>query len=106
MSTFATEQLPVRKGIISQRDGLKIVRLVVNAGAAVPEHHANVDVVATVVRGRGRFFIAGEPRAIAAGDVIDMAPLVQHSIEADEELEIVVVHARIAGDAPAIACGA
>lgn len=90
-------QLPVRKGVITQRDGLKVVRLIIKSGASVPEHHANVDVIATVVRGKGRFFIQGTPRAIAAGDVIDMTPLVPHALEADEELELVVVHVRIGG---------
>jgi quercetin dioxygenase-like cupin family protein len=101
-------QLPVRKGVIAQREGLKVVRLVVKAGGTVPEHHANVDVIATVVRGKGRFFVEGQPRAIAAGDVIDMAPAVPHAIEADEDLELVVVHARLNGGAgaPAVACGA
>lgn len=106
--TAQETSLPVRKGIIAQREGLKVVRLVVKAGASVPEHHANVDVIATVVRGKGRFFVEGTPRAIAAGDVIDMAPAVPHAIEADEELELVVVHARLGGGAgaPTVACGA
>lgn len=100
--------LPVRKGVIAQREGLKVVRLVIKAGASVPEHHANVDVIATVVRGKGRFFVEGQPRVIAPGDVVDMAPLAPHSIEADEELELIVVHARLGGGAgaPTVACGA
>lgn len=35
-------------------DGLKVVRLTVPAGSLVPEHHANIDVVITVVRGHGQ----------------------------------------------------
>ncbi len=38
-------------------DGLKVVPLTVPAGSLVPEHHANVDGVITVVRGTGGFIV-------------------------------------------------
>lgn len=85
-----------RKETIAIRDGLKVMRLTVPTGGRIPEHHSSVVVVATVLRGSGTFTIAGRPRPVRGGDVIDLAPGVHHAIHADEEMELVVIHARIA----------
>jgi quercetin dioxygenase-like cupin family protein len=86
-------------------DALKVVRLQVTAGVRVPEHHSNVDVVATVVRGNGSFTVEGSARTIGPGDVIVMRPKERHSIDAKTDLELVVVHARLVDGASAT-CGA
>jgi quercetin dioxygenase-like cupin family protein len=96
----------IQKELLNASDGLKVVRLRVSAGQQVPEHHANVDVVATVVSGQGTFTVAGQSRAIAPGAVIVMAPRERHSIAADSDLELVVVHARLAEAGDPAACGA
>ncbi len=96
----------IEKQLLNASDGLKVVRLRVRAGQQVPEHHANVDVVATVVSGRGTFTVEGQPRAISAGAVIVMPPRAPHSIDAESDLELVVVHARLAAAGPPAACGA
>lgn len=96
----------IRKQPISVTDGVKVVRLNVAAGGSVPEHHSNVDVVATIIRGSGDFTVAGQPRAVTAGDVIVMRPLERHSITASSDLEIVVVHARVAHAGAPASCGA
>lgn len=96
----------IQKAVVSATDGLKVVRLQVAAGGVVPTHHANVDVVATVVRGAGEFVVEGAPRAIKAGDVVVMGPKVPHSISATTELELVVVHARLATAGAPASCGA
>lgn len=97
----------ISKRIVVDRDGLKVVRLTVATGAEVPEHHSNVDVVVVVVRGAGTFTVDGVTRAIAPGDVVEMAPRVRHSLRADLELELVVTHARLGTSAHAAppACG-
>jgi quercetin dioxygenase-like cupin family protein len=95
----------IRKEPVSVSEALKVVRLRVDAGGLVPEHHSNVDVVVTVVRGSGRFSVEGSARSIQTGDVIVLRPKERHSIEALTDLELVVVHARINGATPAT-CGA
>jgi quercetin dioxygenase-like cupin family protein len=96
----------IQKEPISRSDDLNVVRLRVAAGAAVPEHHSNVDVVVTVVRGTGSFTVEGTSRPIGPGQVVVMRPRARHSISASSDLELVVVHARLReGDAPA-SCGA
>ena len=92
----STNHRQIGRETVVQREGLEVLRLVVPAGSVVPEHHAAVDVVVVVVGGSGVFTVAGEPRRIGGGDVIDMAPAVRHAIAAEEDLTLVVVKARLA----------
>jgi quercetin dioxygenase-like cupin family protein len=92
----STNHRQIGRETVVQRGGLEVLRLVVPAGSVVPEHHAAVDVVVVVVGGSGVFTVAGEPRRIGCGDVIDMAPAVRHAIAAEEDLTLVVVKARLA----------
>jgi quercetin dioxygenase-like cupin family protein len=101
-----TVDRPIHKQNISVTEALKVVRLRVRAGHTVPEHHSNADVVATVVRGNGRFNVAGRDHSIAPGSVIVMRPGAPHTIVAGSELELIVVHARLASAGEAASCGA
>ncbi len=96
----------IRKELVQATDALKIVRLQVPAGGAVPEHHANVDVVVTVVRGQGTFTIGSDRRALKPGEVVVMPPRAPHAIAADSDLELIVVHARLQHEGEAPGCGA
>lgn len=96
----------IRKEVLQATDPLKIVRLEIPAGGSVPEHHANVDVVVTVVRGTGIFTLGNDPRAIKQGDVVVMPPKAPHAISAQSDLELVVVHARLGQGGGAAGCGA
>src|SRR5262249_55151656 len=96
----------IKKDPISVSDALKVVRLQVSAGGRVPEHHSNVDVVVTVVRGTGGFSVGGTARPLEAGDVIVLRPKERHSIEATTDLELVVVHARLVDAGAAATCEA
>lgn len=102
-----TIPLPIQKGKIFEREGVKAVRLSIAAGNAVPTHAASVDVFAVVVRGRGQFVVEGHPVALEPGVVVEMRPNQAHSVEASEDLELVVLHCRIGSDASiAVHCGA
>ena len=111
MPDTATQPLavsaPISKEVIFERDGVKAVRLKIAAGHGVPAHSASVDVFAAVIRGRGTFVVAGKPIALQPGVVVDMRPNVLHSLDATEDLELVVLHCRVSGDpAVAVHCGA
>ncbi len=96
----------ITKEPISASDAIKVVRLRVPAGMVVPEHHSNVDVIATIVSGDGNFSVEGNARAVRTGDVVVMKPMVRHAIEATTDLEFIVVHARTAPVGEAATCGA
>lgn len=97
---------PIRKGAIFAREGVKAVRLQIAAGGSVPTHSSNADVIAVVVHGRGRFFVNDQPIELEPGVVVDMQPGTNHSIEASESLELVVLHCQLGGGAAEIHCGA
>ncbi len=96
----------IQKELIQATDALKVVRLQIPAGGVVPEHHANVDVVVTVVRGKGTFTQGTAKRALNPGEVVIMPPKAPHSIVAESELELIVVHARLHHGGEAAGCGA
>jgi quercetin dioxygenase-like cupin family protein len=98
--------MAIKKDPVSTSEALKVVRLQVEAGGTIPEHHSNVDVVVTVVRGSGTFTIEGKARPIRPGDVVVMGPRERHSITADSDLELVVVHARLVESGEAASCNA
>lgn len=87
---------PGRGEVIVQRDGLRVHHLVMKPGAELPEHAAGDDVVIVVVRGKGIFYVQQEPRHVEAGDVLDFIPGESHSVEALEELELIITHAALA----------
>lgn len=96
----------ITKEPVSVSEAIKVVRLQVPAGSAVPEHHSNVDVVATVIRGEGIFTVEGRAQQVRRGDVVVMHPKQRHAITAETDLEIVVVHARVAQSGEPATCGA
>jgi quercetin dioxygenase-like cupin family protein len=96
----------IQKELLQATDALKVVRLQIPAGGGLPEHHANVDVVVTVVRGKGTFTVGSEQRALNPGEVVIMLPKAPHSIVAETDLELVVVHARLQHEGEAARCGA
>ena len=95
----------IQKELLQATDALKIVRLQIAAGGSVPEHHSNVDVVVTVVRGEGTFAMGTEKRALHPGEVVIMPPRAPHSIAAQSDLELIVVHARLHHQGEAAGCG-
>lgn len=97
---------PINKEVISSRPGAETVRLSIAAGNAVPTHASNVDVTAVCVHGTGRFVIEGKPTDLKPGVVIDMKPNQQHSVEAQTDLQLVVLHYRLGSGDAAVHCGA
>ncbi len=86
----------VNPTIISKRDGLKVVRLQVEAGGIVPEHSANAHVVIVPIKGKGTFIINKVPQPILVGEIIEMEPNTPHSVEANTDLELMVIQMQLA----------
>lgn len=91
---------PGRGEVVLQRDGLRVVHLILNAGSELPDTTAVDDVVFLVTRGTGVIYEMQEPRHVEAGDVIDIVPGETYSIEAIEELEMTIVHATLPQPSP------
>ena len=91
---------PGRGEIVLQREGLRVVHLVLNAGSELPDTTAVDDVVFLVTRGKGVIYDMQEPRHVEACDVIDVGTGETYSIEAIDELEMTIVHATLVQPAP------
>lgn len=85
--------------VLFQRDGLKASHLIMPAGTQLPEHALLDDVAVVVVRGKGIIYVQQEARHVEAGSVIDLVPNEEHSVEAIEELELIIVQAALAAHA-------
>jgi quercetin dioxygenase-like cupin family protein len=85
--------------LLFARDGLKASHIVVPAGTELPATALPDDAVIVVVRGTGIVYVQQEPRHVEAGGVIDLMPHEEHSIEALEELEVVIVEGALASHA-------
>lgn len=94
------------KKLIINRDGLKVIRLTLTQGESIPEHSTNADLVIVVVKGEGIFYINNNPKSIAQGDVLDLAPEVPHAISATSNLELIVTHMHLKLNHADISCGA
>ena len=86
-----------RGEVVLSRQNLRVARMIVPANAPNKEHRSPDDVVIVVVRGVGLITLDGTQRRVRAGDAIDVRPGVPHSFAAQDELELVVVHARLGG---------
>ncbi|MDP2341275.1 MAG: AraC family ligand binding domain-containing protein [Deltaproteobacteria bacterium] len=86
--------------LLFARDGMKASHIVVPPGTELGEHALPDDAVIVVVRGTGIIYVQQEPRHVEAGNVIDLVPNEEHSIEALEELELVIVESALAAHAP------
>jgi|JI10StandDraft_1071094.scaffolds.fasta_scaffold426162_1 quercetin dioxygenase-like cupin family protein len=80
------------------RPGMRTVRLSLAAGETVKTHHSALTVAVVCTGGRGRLVVGDEAHPLQSGVVVCMAPRAPHSVhaDADEVLELVVVHAALA----------
>lgn len=86
-----------RGEVMLSRQNLRVARLIVPPNAPLKEHRSPDDVVIVVVRGVGMITVDGTTRRAKAGDAFDLRPGVPHSVSAHDEMELIVVHARLAG---------
>ncbi len=79
-------------------EGMTVARILLTAGAVVPEHaHAN-EQVANVLEGRLRFEVGGEEVVAGAGESIAIPAHVPHAVEAIEDSVVLDVFAPVRDD--------
>ena len=81
---------PEPKKLLINRNGLKVLRVVLSKDGSIPEHSVNADVVVVVLKGEGIFYINKNPHPIVQGDVFDLVPGTPHAINATNDLELIV----------------
>ena len=75
-----------------------IARLELKKGALVPEHHHVNEQMTVLLSGRLRFIFPEETLELVAGEVMEIAPNLPHSVEALEDSVAVDVFAPVRED--------
>lgn len=83
----------VKSEVIATRTGIKIIRMNLPGGEALPVHYAPRDVSVVVVAGAGRITVADRDYAAEPGVVLESPAGVPHGIAADEALDVLVIQA-------------
>ena len=84
----------VQSEILASRTGFKIVRVKLPPEETLPLHRANGEVAIIVAAGEGRIRVGSREYPAEPGTVIEVPPNVEHSIESDEGLDLVLVQER------------
>lgn len=84
--------MTVKRNIILKNPCIFVVKLTLEGGDIIPEHHANVHVTAIVLSGSGIFTVEGKENFLESGTFVSILPNEKHSIKANTNLEIIVHH--------------
>lgn len=84
--------MTVKRNIILKDPCMFVVKLSLEEGDIIPEHHANARVTAIVLSGSGVFTVEGKENFLESGTFVSMSPNEKHSIKANTNLEIIVHH--------------
>ena len=68
----------------------KVMNIQLRKGEAIPEHHADAEVVIVVRRGRVQFTSEGETLEATPENVLRLAPMENHQLLAAEDSDLLV----------------
>lgn len=75
-----------------------LARVLLAAGAVVPEHRHEHEQVSTLLEGRVRFVVDGEERVLEAGESLVVRPNAPHAVEALEQSVVLDLFAPVRDD--------
>ena len=96
---IAQEQLNpsfARQALHTER--MTIAYLHLKAGGVVPEHHHENEQVSMVLEGKLRFWAAGEPYLVEAGEVMQIPSNLPHSVDVLEDSVVFDLFAPVRAD--------
>jgi quercetin dioxygenase-like cupin family protein len=79
-------------------DRMTVARVLLAAGALVPEHRHEHEQIATLLEGRLRFVVDGEEREIGPGESVLLPANVPHLVEALEDSVVLDLFAPVRDD--------
>ncbi|GED27380.1 hypothetical protein BAG01nite_34820 [Brevibacillus agri] len=86
------ESAPKHIGALMGFERTKVLQLQLRAGAFVPEHDTDADVLIIVQKGTAVFDFSGKQVELTPQTLLHMLPLEKHSVRAlDEDVEMVVI---------------
>ena len=87
--------LDVKKEEIDFVTGLHVMRLTFGPHAKLKPHRVPSHVVVVCTRGSGRWMMNGEVHPLVTGTALSMPANIEHSVEANEELQVIITHAQL-----------
>ncbi len=88
----------IKKEDIESLRGLHVARLTFAPHVSLKAHRVPDHMVVVCTRGSGRWTMNGEVHSLVAGVALSVPANVEHAVEADDDLQVVVTHASIATD--------
>ena len=73
-----------------KQSGLRVVLLVLRAGAEIPAHRAQAEITVQVLRGEIRFRMGADTRDLTVGRLLAVGRGLEHSVEAIEDAEVLL----------------
>ncbi|MDP2341867.1 MAG: cupin domain-containing protein [Deltaproteobacteria bacterium] len=89
--------LNVKKEEIDSVKGLHVIRLTFGPKATLKPHRAPDHVVVVCTRGSGRWMMNGEVHPLVTGVTLSVPARVEHAVEADDDLQVVITHVELGG---------
>lgn len=87
---------------IIKQDNLKAIRLEIKARAILSDHASKAHVLIVCVKGKGTFNINQTAHPISVGVVLEMEPNTMHSVNAETDLEIIVLQMMLKPNEPSM----
>lgn len=85
----------MNRQVLKKNSQVFVVKLSLEKGEIIPEHHSSAYVTVTTISGKGVFTIGTKEILLEPGFFLEIEPFEKHSITAHENLEIIVHHIAI-----------
>ena len=79
-----------RTSAVVKTDRLEVIRLIVEAGKTIPEHHVDGPITVQCLEGRAAFTSGGVRHELRPGDFVHLASGQSHSVEGLEHASLLV----------------
>lgn len=79
-----------RSEILLKSDRLRVVRIVLSAGASLKEHTAPGDLLVQCVQGKVTFSLPQQSHVLQSGELIHVPDRLPHSVEALEDSQLLL----------------
>ncbi|MGB6777277.1 AraC family ligand binding domain-containing protein [Planococcus citreus] len=79
-----------KSAAVLQTANAKVMNIQLRKGEAIPEHHADAEVVIVVRKGRVQFTSEGETVEATPENVLHLAPMEKHQLLAAEDSDLLV----------------
>ncbi|ARK25350.1 hypothetical protein SporoP37_12250 [Sporosarcina sp. P37] len=92
---FKEESNPKQVDKLLGSESMDVMNIQLKAGEEIPTHHADCNVLVVVRKGTISFTVEEETVELTNGVVLSMEPYENHSLQAVEDADLIVVKAKV-----------